>query len=158
MDADHVRDLATPIIPSGARHACAAAPAQAGDELAAKLAARLRIDGGVDGLVGHVALGLIGEHALEGTRDLLRRPLPLQQHHHHTPGNALHVELARRARGHASPLAVQLRRVRGVRSSARVLRSNSRLMVDTERPSMRAMARMLEPCWRMLAIVTRSSG
>src|SRR5450631_4076049 len=44
------------------------------------------------------------------------------------------------------------------RSSGSVLRLNSRLMVDVERPSMRAMARMLEPCCLMLAIVIRSSG
>jgi hypothetical protein len=31
-------------------------------------------------------------------------------------------------------------------------------MVDVERPSTRAMARMLAPCWCMLAIVIRSSG
>src|SRR5450755_27276 len=43
-------------------------------------------------------------------------------------------------------------------SSGSVLRLSSRLMVDVERPSMRAMARMLEPCCLMLAIVIRSSG
>jgi len=39
-----------------------------------------------------------------------------------------------------------------------VLRANSRVMVDGLRPSARAMARALEPCCFMLAIVIRSSG
>ena len=38
------------------------------------------------------------------------------------------------------------------------LRRSSRLTVDAARPSVRAMARTLQPCWRMLAIVIHSSG
>lgn len=43
-------------------------------------------------------------------------------------------------------------------ASTGVLRANSRLMVDLERPSIRAMARTPQLCLRMLAIVMRSSG
>ena len=39
-----------------------------------------------------------------------------------------------------------------------VLRSNSRVMVEGLRPSAQAMARALNPCCFMLAIVMRSSG
>jgi len=60
---NHVRDLATAIIASGARRARAVAAAQAGDQLASKLTSRLRVDGFVDGFVGHVALGLVGTRA-----------------------------------------------------------------------------------------------
>jgi len=118
VDADHVRDLATAIIASGARHARAVAAAQAGHQLASQLASRLRVDGVVDGFVGHVALGLVGEDALQGTRDLLGRPAPIQQGQHDLPAHALHVELAWRARGLATPLAADLSRVRGVRQLA----------------------------------------
>ena len=65
------RDRATAIIAPGARHSRAVAAAQAGDQLTSKLTARLRVDGVVDGFVGHVALRLVGEYTLQGTRDLL---------------------------------------------------------------------------------------
>jgi hypothetical protein len=38
------------------------------------------------------------------------------------------------------------------------LRSNSRLIVEAERPSARPIALMLEPCNPILAITLRSSG
>ena len=82
MDADHVRDPAATIIASGARHARAVAAAQAGDQLASQLASRLRVDGVVDGFVRHVALGLVGEGTLQGTRDLPGRSAPVQQGPH----------------------------------------------------------------------------
>ena len=44
-----------------ARHANAAPAAQAGDELAVKVASRLGIDGVIDGIKGHVVLRLVGE-------------------------------------------------------------------------------------------------
>ncbi len=51
MDADHVGYRAAPVHAALARHACVATVAQAGDELAAQLTARLCIDGRVDLLV-----------------------------------------------------------------------------------------------------------
>ena len=59
--------------------------AQAGYELRAQLAPRLRIDGRVDGLVQDVPFRFIGERGLEGSRYLLRRPLPVQKRAHHVP-------------------------------------------------------------------------
>jgi hypothetical protein len=51
--------------------------AQAGDELAAQLAARMRVDRRVDRLVRDVHGWVLWPHALEGSRDLLGRPLPV---------------------------------------------------------------------------------
>ncbi|MDB5967847.1 MAG: hypothetical protein JWQ90_297 [Hydrocarboniphaga sp.] len=39
-----------------------------------------------------------------------------------------------------------------------LLRPNSRLIVEAERPSNRPIALMLEPCNSVLAIIIRSSG
>src|SRR5258708_26461924 len=79
VDAHHLGDLAAPVSASLAGHARAAAVAQTGDELATQLTAWLGIDGGVDGFVRNLLAGVVGPHALQGTGDLLRRPLPLQQ-------------------------------------------------------------------------------
>lgn len=54
---------------------------------------------------------------LNQTRDLLGRPLPLQQREHHAPADALHIELGRRACRAPPALAGELRRVRGVGQS-----------------------------------------
>ena len=71
--------------------------AQTGDELTAQFTTRLGVDGGVDGFMGHPTTRLIGTDTLEGTRELLRRLLPVQQGEHQAPGHAIHVELGRRA-------------------------------------------------------------
>lgn len=42
--------------------------------------------------------------------------------------------------------------------SPSVLRRNSRLIVDGDRPRTRVVSRLLQPCCLMLAIVIRSSG
>lgn len=97
MDADHLGNLASPVGAPAARHAGASPVAKAGDELSAQLAAGLGVDGRVDRLVGHVALGFVGEYALEGSGSLLRRPLPLQQRTHDTPLHTSYVELVERA-------------------------------------------------------------
>jgi hypothetical protein len=94
MDADHVGDLPPAIRATGARQAGATALAQAGDKLAAQFTARQGVDGRVDGFVGHVATRLVGEDPLEGTRDLLGRPLPVQQGQHQAPGEAVQSSLA----------------------------------------------------------------
>lgn len=51
MDAEHVRDLPAPVLPLAARQAFVVGMAQAGDQLAAKLAHGLGVDAVVDGLV-----------------------------------------------------------------------------------------------------------
>ena len=71
--------------------------AQAGHELLAQLLARLGKDGRVDGLVGDMAFGLFGEHALEGSGNVLRRPFPVQHGAHHAPADAAEVQLAKLA-------------------------------------------------------------
>ena len=81
---------------SRAGHAGTAAMAQTGDELLAQLSARLRVDGRVDGLVRDVAVGVVGEHALERSGNLLRRPLPVQHRAHHAPAHAVEGKLGGR--------------------------------------------------------------
>jgi hypothetical protein len=61
-------------------------------------APRLGVDGRVDRLVADVALGFVGKHALEGSGDLLGRPLPVEQREHDGPADVLQVELGRGAR------------------------------------------------------------
>lgn len=115
MDADHVGDLPAPVLAPRARHAGAATVAQAGHELLAQLSPRLRLDGRVDGLVRDVPLRFVGEHALERSGYLLRRPLPVQQCAHRAPAHTVEVELACRPGGHPPARATQLRGVRAVR-------------------------------------------
>src|ERR1700730_9738200 len=65
------------------------------------------------------------------------------------------------ARGRAASRRLVLRACAGADPYPTVgqgLRASSRLTVAAERPSVRAMARTLEPCCLMLAIVMRSSG
>jgi len=75
VDADHAGDLPATVGAAGARHPGAVTLPQAGHELAAQFASGLGIDGRVDGLVGHVAFRLVGEHAVECGGNLRRRPL-----------------------------------------------------------------------------------
>lgn len=99
VDAGHVGDLPAPIGASRARQAAAAALAQAGHELAAQLASRLGLNGGVDGLAEHVACGFVREDALEWGDNLLGRPLAVQQRERHAAGDPLHVKLGSRLGG-----------------------------------------------------------
>lgn len=99
VDADPVWELAAPVGAARAWPAGAAALAQAGDQLAAQLPARLGVDRRVEGFVRHVALRLVGVDAFEGSGNLLRRPFPVQQGAYHTPGHAVDTELARRPGG-----------------------------------------------------------
>ena len=86
MDAEHVGDLATPVYATRTRHTGTMAAAQTSDELAAQFATRLGVDRGVDCFVGHVARGVVGEYALEGTADLLWRPTPVKKSENTQPG------------------------------------------------------------------------
>ncbi len=110
MDADHLRNLPASINPALAWHACAAAMAQAGDELAAQLAPGLRVNGRVDRLVRYMHAGVLGPHSLKDTGDLLRRPLPIQQSQHRAPPSVLRIELRYRARLNPPRLPHGLRR------------------------------------------------
>lgn len=93
MDAEHVRDLATPVYATRTRHTGAVPSAQTSDELAAQFATRLGVDCGVDCFVGHVARGVVGEYAFEGTADLLWRPTPVKKSENTQPGKAVDIEL-----------------------------------------------------------------
>ena len=114
MDADHVGDLPATVLAARAGQARAAAMAQAGHELPAQLPSRLGVDGRGDTLVGDVAFRFVGKHTLEGSRYLLRRPLPFEHCAHHTPAHTAEVELGERTKGYAPGDAGLLGRVRAV--------------------------------------------
>jgi hypothetical protein len=59
VDTDHVGNLSAPVRAPGVRRARAVAVAQTGNELTAQFAARLGIDGRVNGFVRNV-LGRVG--------------------------------------------------------------------------------------------------
>lgn len=71
MNTDHARNLSAPVCASCTRHARAVTMAQAGNELSAQFAARLGVDGRVDGFVRNL-LGRVSRiHTLECARYLL---------------------------------------------------------------------------------------
>src|SRR4051812_3981636 len=72
----------------------------------AQLATRLGVDGGVDGLMRHVSFRLVGEYALERSRNLLGRPLPVEQGEHDAPADSADVKLGARLGG-AAPLRMK---------------------------------------------------
>jgi hypothetical protein len=74
MDALHVLDLVASISASAAGLAHLVVVAKAGDQFAFELAARMQVDGVVDGLVGHRFLRVVGPKDPEFARYLLRRP------------------------------------------------------------------------------------
>ncbi len=82
--------------------------AQAGDDLASRFAPGQGEDGGVDRFTGPVACGLVGEGALQGSGNLLGRPLPLKHRQDNAPVDAVYIEHGRRTDGaltcHASLL------------------------------------------------------
>jgi hypothetical protein len=98
MDADHVRDLATPVNTACARQMGAAALTQTGVELAAQLSSGQSIDGGVDHFVGHVACRRVGKARLRVAACLLGRPLPVKQGQDRAPSNTIDIELGARTR------------------------------------------------------------
>src|ERR1017187_2369217 len=64
--------------------------------------------------------------------------------------------LAARLAATRRPAAATCAECEAYASSPTVLRPSSRLTVEAERRSVRAMARTLQPCWLMLASVMRS--
>lgn len=58
--------------------------------------------------------GLAGEGPLERTGNLLGRPLPVEQRHHHAPAQIIGVELGGRSSDALTCLAGRLRAMRAV--------------------------------------------
>jgi len=114
MDADHLRDPATPVGACRARLAGAAPLAQVSDQVFAQLAFGVRVDRVVEGLAGDLHVGFIGPHGTQCPRDLLRRPQPAEHVRDHGPQRAVHVELARRPSGDAPVFAGSLRNARRI--------------------------------------------
>src|SRR5471032_2253907 len=120
VNADHVGYLAASIDASRSWHARAASVAQAGDELPTQFTPRLGVDGGVDGLVRYLQVGIVWEHERQGTRDLLGRPPRLEKLHDDAPAYAPHIELGLRTTGPAASHALQLGRMRAVEHHTRI--------------------------------------
>jgi hypothetical protein len=95
MDADHVRDLAAPVLAPRARAARTAALPKAADEGLAQFALGVGVDGVVDGLVRDVHAGLVGPKGAQCAGDLLRRPVPTQHVSHDRPQRAIWIHAAR---------------------------------------------------------------
>ena len=74
--AEHLGNLPASISPALARDARTAAVTQAGNELAAQFATRLRTDGRVDGLLRDRLVGVVGSHAIGYVGDLLGATTP----------------------------------------------------------------------------------
>ena len=125
-DTEHVGDLATPVHATRTRHTGAVPSAQTSDELAAQFAPRLGVYRGVDCFVGHVACRVVGEYALEGTADLLRRPTPVKKSENTQPGKAVDVELGFWFGSAPTGLAGLLSNMRAVHLGAGCYRSNCR--------------------------------
>lgn len=126
-------------------------------QLAAQFATRLGVDRRIDRFVGHVLGRLVGVDPFEGSGNLLRGPFPVEQGAHHAPANGVQVQLTRRS-GSGSPGTQQcVGGLTGIAPMGPRLRASSRLMVEGERSSVRAMARTLAPSRVMPAMTTRSS-
>ncbi|CAM3674854.1 hypothetical protein ACAN107058_13610 [Paracidovorax anthurii] len=97
VDADHLGNLAAPVLARRARPTGTAALAQAGQQDLTQLALGMRVDGVVDRLVRDVQFGVLGPHALECPRDLLGRPIPAQHVGYQWPQRPIGIELGRRA-------------------------------------------------------------
>ena len=114
MDAHHLRDLVLAIRAGRPGLAAAVALSEAGDQVLAQLALGEGVDRVVDGLVGDVHVGFVGEHGLECPRDLLRRPQPAQKMADHRPQHAFWAQLPGRPGLHLARQARPLRWRRGV--------------------------------------------
>lgn len=106
---DHVRALATAIRAAAARQARAVAMTQAG--VTAQFTPSMGIDGGINRFVGHVELAWVRKDPLEGSRYLLRRPLPAEHGAHHAPAHTLPTQLAVAASTAPASHRTQLRMV-----------------------------------------------
>ncbi len=109
MDALHVLDLAAPVDTAAARLAHLAVVAQAGDELALELAARVQVDRLVDRLVRDRFVGVVGPHGSQYVRNLLRRPEFFQIVPHHLKKCAVRMALACATRRYTSCVTLQVR-------------------------------------------------
>jgi hypothetical protein len=101
---------------------------------------------------------LVGKHPLEGTGDLLGRPLPVQQGAPQAPGLAVHVQHGRRACS-ASARVARLLRHMGAADPAKVCIAR-KLTVDGGRRASQHAGHGSHAAARccMLAMVIRSSG
>ena len=113
VDADPIGELPAPVFTPRARQPSARALAHTDHQRLAQFSPRLnvdgRADGRVDGLVRNVAIGVVGEHTLVGSGNLLRRPLPVEHRAHHAPAHAAEGQLGGRSGGHAPAEAGDLR-------------------------------------------------
>ena len=103
MDAEHLGNLAAPVLPRTAGSTRALALAQQRNELATQLATRVGVDGVVDRLVRDVPGRIVRMHALECGCNLLWRPTPAQQGAYDRPQRTMTMQLGQ-GPGIAPPL------------------------------------------------------
>jgi hypothetical protein len=75
VDALHVLDLATSVDAPAARLAYLVVVTQAGDQFALEFTTRVQVDRVVDRLVRDRFVGVVGPHATQYVRNLLRRQI-----------------------------------------------------------------------------------
>ncbi len=122
MDADHLRDLAAPVVTRRARFTAALALTKTRDQVLAQLTLGVRIDGGVGGLVRDVQFGFVGPHGAQCLRDLLRRPQPTQHVRHQRPQRSVRVKLRGWSGLDSSRLATRLSTTRNEGSTTGIAR------------------------------------
>src|SRR5471030_308954 len=108
VDALHVLDLTAPVHAPAARFAHLVVMAQAGDQLALELAARMQIDRGIDGLMRDRFVRVVGPHDAQYVRNLLRRPELLEKMPDHHEQCAVTMQLGCAARCDAAGTTLQM--------------------------------------------------
>lgn len=93
MDAEHVGDLAAPVLSLAAWHTLVVRVAQGGDELTLELAHGLGVNAVVDGLVRHASLMALGVDVGQCQGNLLGRPALIQKMAHNFKEHTCAMEL-----------------------------------------------------------------
>lgn len=158
VDADHLGNLGRACsAPQSAAGGCcglgAGMPAEP-----AQLALGVRVDGAMGRLVRDVQFAVLGPHALECPRNLLRRPTPAQHVRYQRPQRAVGIELDRRPGRFATHRARLLRSLRGIATGLLFAPQFAAQAACAVHPSARLIQRRLLPCALSICSVTRSSG
>lgn len=111
MDTLHVWNLTAPISAPAARFAHLVVVAQTGNQLAFEFAARMQIDGVVDGFVRDALFGFVGPHGFQFACDLLWRPLHIQVVTHHLEQGPGRVQLGDAAGCNTPRLTLLMRQI-----------------------------------------------
>ncbi len=122
MNADNLRNLASPIVTSGERFTAALALTKTRHQVLAQLPLGVRIDRSVDGLVRDAQFGFVEPHDSRCQRDLLRRPQPTWHVGQQRPQRSVRVKLRGSSGLDSSRLTTVLCTTRNVGCTAGIAR------------------------------------